>query len=195
MATQQLTIDGVALTIVIERKAVKNINARLRDTTMYVSVPHRLAQARIDEVLPELARRLIRRAHARQVNTEEDALGLVQQVALRFPNKPEIAHVEFVTTQQARWGSYSGQTRTIRLNAALRTMPRWVLEAVVAHELAHVIHLDHSPAFWKLLRQVCPETDRARAFLAGVAWFGSNWEKLPSIERALLARTSEWEEE
>jgi hypothetical protein len=74
-------------------------------------------------------------------------------------------------------------------------MPRWVLEAVVAHELAHVIHQDHSPAFWKLLRRICPDTDRAKAFLSGVSWLGLNWEKLPPVERALLARTTAYEED
>ena len=149
----------------------------------------------LDKVIPDLARRLVRRVHARQVNAEEDALTLARTVAARFANRPEVAEVLFVTTQEARWGSYSPATRTIRLHAALRRMPRWVLEAVVAHELAHVIHQDHSPAFWKLLRRVCSDTDRARAFLAGVSWLGLNWEKLPPVERALLARTTSYEEE
>jgi predicted metal-dependent hydrolase len=129
------------------------------------------------------------------VNAEGDALALAHTIAARFPNKPEVADVQFVTTQEARWGSYSAATRTIRLHAALREMPRWVLEAVVAHELAHVTHQDHSAAFWALLRRVCPETDRARAFLAGVSWLGRHWERLPPVERALLARTTSYEEE
>jgi predicted metal-dependent hydrolase len=141
-------------------------------------------------VLPDLARRLVRRVRARQINAEEDALALANKVAARFPSRPAVAQVEFVTTQQARWGSYSSATRTIRLNAALREMPRWVLEAVVAHELAHVAHHNHGPGFWKLLRSVYPDTDRADAFLAGVSWLGQRWEGLPPIERALLTRVS-----
>jgi predicted metal-dependent hydrolase len=191
---QTITIDGVTLTLVVERKRVKNINARLRETTLSVSAPLSTPQSTLDKVIPDLARRLVRRVHARQINAEEDALALARKVAARFANRPEVAEVVFVTTQEARWGSYSPATRTIRLHAALHRMPRWVLEAVVAHELAHVIHQDHSPAFWKLLRRVCPDTDRARAFLAGVSWLGLNWEKLPPIERALLARTTEYEE-
>ena len=132
----------------------------------------------------------MRRVRARQVNAEEDALALAHKVAARFPNRPAVAHVEFVTTQQARWGSYSSATRTIRLNAALREMPRWVLEAVVAHELAHVTHHDHGRSFWKLLRSVYPDTDRADAFLAGVSWLGRRWDGLPPVERALLTRVS-----
>jgi predicted metal-dependent hydrolase len=191
---QTITIDGVTLTLLVERKRVKNINARLRETTLSVSAPFNTPQATLDQVIPDLARRLVRRAHARQVNAEEDALALAQKIAARFPNRPEVAEVLFVTTQEARWGSYSPATRTIRLHAALRRMPRWVLESVVAHELAHVTHHDHSPAFWRLLRHVYPDTDKARAFLAGVSWMGLNWEKLPPVEQALLARTTKYEE-
>jgi hypothetical protein len=142
----------------------------------------------LDQAIHDLARKLVRRSHAAQVNGEEDALALARQVARRFPKPPEVAAVQFVTTQQARWGSYSPTTRTIRLHAALRRMPRWVLEAVVAHELAHAFHMDHSPAFWELVRQVCPDTDRANAFLHGVGWLAQCWHSLPPVEQALLTR-------
>ncbi len=187
---QTITVDGITLTLMVERKRVKNINARLHESTLSVSVPLHTPQATLDQVIPDLARRLVRRVRARQINAEEDALALALKVAARFPNRPVVAHIEFVTTQQARWGSYSSATRTIRLNAALREMPRWVLEAVVAHELAHVTHHDHGPGFWKLLRSVYPDTDRADAFLAGVSWLGHRWEELPPVERSLLTRVS-----
>ena len=75
-------------------------------------------------------------------------------------------------------------------DAALRHMPKWVLEAVIAHELAHVAHPNHSQQFWKLLREVCPETDEANAFLAGVSWLGRNQERLPETEREILIKDS-----
>ncbi len=183
-----ITVDGVTLTLQIERKRVKNINARLRGEVLAVSAPLNTPQATLDQVIPDLARRLVRRVRARQINTEDDALALVQRVAARFPQPPSVARVRWATNQQARWGSYSAATRTIRLNAALRHMPGWVLEAVVAHELAHVFFQDHGPGFWKLLRSVEPAVDRADAFLAGVTWLGHYWESLPPVERGLLAR-------
>lgn len=189
MSQQTITIDGETLNLVIQRKHVKHINARLRNGVLSVSAPHNVHSATLDEVIPDLARKLIRRMHAMQVNREEDALKLARLVAARFPRPVDVQQVQFVTTQQARWGSYSARTHTIRLNAVLRRMPRWVLEAVVAHELAHVEHLDHSLAFWQLLRQVCPDTDRANAFLAGVSWLAHQWPDLPGVEQQLLART------
>ena len=181
-----LEIDGVTLALRVTRKRVKNINVRLVGKELRVSAPPWVSRRELDEAIGVLARRLVRRERARQVNGQESALELARKVARRFPNRPEIAAASFSTHQRARWGSYNTRTRTIRLNAALRQMPSWVLEAVVAHELAHVSHPDHSPAFWALLRRVCPQTDRARAFLEGVSWFGRSWERLPPVERSLL---------
>jgi len=129
---------------------------------------------------------LVRRGRADVVNSDGGAETIARKVAARFSDPPEVAEVRFVTNQRARWGSYSSQTGVVRLNAALRQMPPWVLEAVVAHELAHSFHLDHSPAFWELVRSVCPKTDRARAFLEGVSWMAAAWEDLPPVERFQL---------
>lgn len=190
-----ITVDGVTLILLIQRKRVKNVNARLLGNTMSLSVPIGMSQETLEPIILDLARKLVRRAHARQVNEAEDARELARRVATRFPEPPEIAHAIFVTTQEARWASYSSVTGTIRLSAVLRRMPRWVLEAVVAHELAHVTHGNHSPAFWDLARRACPDTDRAREFLAGVSWLGHHWEELPAVERALLTGVPEYDEE
>jgi predicted metal-dependent hydrolase len=185
-AATSLNIDGVTLRVVLERKRVRHINARLRQETLFVSAPPHATRQVLDLVIPDLARRLLRRVHARKVNAEEDAIALVRKVAARFPNKPEVEHVEFVTTQTSRWGSYSSRTRTIRLHAALRDMPRWVLEAVVAHELAHVTHMHHGPEFWSLLRAVDPDVDKADGFLAGVSWLARDEGNLSPVTRGLL---------
>ena len=185
-STSTIDVDGVALELAIERKSVKNVNARLSGSALSVSAPRSMPQEAVDEAVLELARRLLRRAHANRVNEAEDALKLACEVAKRFPKEPYIQRVVFVTTQRKRWGSYSTRTKTVRLNAAVRRMPRWVLEAVVAHELAHAFHADHSPAFWDLLLRVCPESERAEAFLAGVSWLAHNREGLPAVEQEIL---------
>ena len=181
-----LDVDGVTLELAVVRKRVKNINARLHGNTLSVSAPRRVSVRELDETILQLARRLVRRSRADAVNSSGGAEAIARKVAARFPKALEVTEVRFVTNQTARWGSYSSQTGIIRLNAALRQMPPWVLEAVVAHELAHVVYLDHSPAFWELVRSVCPKTDRARAFLEGVTWLASSWDSLPPVERSQL---------
>jgi len=182
-----LEVDGVALELKVVRKRVKNINARLHGRALSVSAPYRVTARELEETILELARKLVRRSRADAVNADGGAEAIARKVAQRFPDPPEVAEVRFVTNQKAQWGSYSPQTGVIRLHAALRQMPPWVLEAVVAHELAHTVHLDHSPEFWKLVRSVCSKTDRARAFLEGVGWLAAAWDDLPPVERSQLA--------
>ena len=55
---------------------------------------------------------------------------------------------------QRRWGSCSGngpKDRCIRINWRLVMAPDHVRRSVVAHEVAHLVHFDHSPAFYALL--------------------------------------------
>jgi predicted metal-dependent hydrolase len=187
---RRITIDGTTLTVLVQRKRVKNINARLDGATVRVSAPLSTPRDELERTIHELARTLLRRARATQVNHREEALTLAQRVATRFPEPPAVRRVVFVTNQRAQWGSYSPTTGTIRLNAALRQMPRFVLEAVVTHELAHAVHLNHTPEFWALVRRVCPATDRANAFLEGVTWLSTSWDRLPPVERALLTASA-----
>jgi len=54
---------------------------------------------------------------------------------------------------QRRWGSCSDKAR-IRLNWRLVQAPDYVRRSVVAHEVAHLVHFDHSPAFHTLLDKI-----------------------------------------
>ncbi len=186
-----IIVDGVTLALLVSRKRVRHVNARLRGSSLLVSAPLHLAAAEVDRVVVELARTLLRRRRSRQINGHGELAALAGRVAARFPSPPRVAEVLLSTTQRSRWGSYSARTGTVRLHAALRQMPPWVLEAVIAHELAHVFFRGHSPAFWALVRRVCPDTDRARAFLAGVSWLAGRWGTLPAVERSQLADADE----
>lgn len=58
---------------------------------------------------------------------------------------------------QRRWGSCSGNNRSgrcIRINWRLVMAPDHVRRSVVAHEVAHLVHFDHSPAFHALLGEL-----------------------------------------
>jgi len=64
----------------------------------------------------------------------------------------------------SRWGSCSS---TGRLNFSWRLIlaPPFVLDYLAAHEVSHLRHMNHSAAFWRLTKRICPETSRAELWL------------------------------
>jgi predicted metal-dependent hydrolase len=58
-----------------------------------------------------------------------------------------------LSSAQRRWGSCS-TSGTIRLNWRLVMAPDFVRRSVVAHEVAHLVHMDHSPRFHALLDEL-----------------------------------------
>jgi len=66
--------------------------------------------------------------------------------------------------QKTKWGSCSSKGN-LNFNCLLMLAPDAVIDAVVAHELCHRRHMDHSPAFYAALRAVCPDYDACRAWL------------------------------
>jgi len=69
-----------------------------------------------------------------------------------------------VRAQRSRWGSASA-AGTISINWRLVTAPPEVGEYVVVHELVHLRHMDHSPAFWACVATHWPSHRREREWL------------------------------
>jgi len=69
-----------------------------------------------------------------------------------------------VRDPRTRWGSCSARG-SVSLSWRLMMAPARVAEYVVVHELAHLVHLDHSPAFWDLVARVRPAHRTESAWL------------------------------
>jgi len=69
-----------------------------------------------------------------------------------------------IRNQRWRWGSCN-RAGHICLNWRLVTMPEWVRDYVLIHELMHLKRMDHSPKFWKLVAAACPDYQDARRWL------------------------------
>jgi predicted metal-dependent hydrolase len=66
--------------------------------------------------------------------------------------------------QRTRWGSCS-TSGAMSFNWRLLLAPEAVLDYVVWHEACHLRVMDHSPRFWALVRQHCPDYDVQRRWL------------------------------
>ena len=71
-----------------------------------------------------------------------------------------------LSSAQTRWGSASADG-SIRLNWRLVHHAMPTIDYVVAHELAHLREMNHSPRFWDVVRSVVPDYEQARGALQG----------------------------
>ncbi|MCC6905892.1 MAG: M48 family metallopeptidase [Anaerolineae bacterium] len=81
--------------------------------------------------------------------------------------------IRWVGNMQARLGSCTNGGPTdghIRISERIKDWPNWVVDYVIAHELAHRRYPDHSHDFWDYLRHAYPLTEQARGFIKGVAF-------------------------
>lgn len=74
---------------------------------------------------------------------------------------PSACHLSAART---RWGSCTAQG-VIRLNWRLLQAPPAIIDYVVAHELAHLMHMNHSAAFWAQVAALYPDWRVARQWL------------------------------
>jgi len=73
-----------------------------------------------------------------------------------------------LSNAQTQWGSCT-RGGHVRLNWRLVQAPLAIIDYVAAHELAHLVHLDHSPRFWAQVAVLCPEALARRAELRGMS--------------------------
>lgn len=73
-----------------------------------------------------------------------------------------------VRDQASRWGSAITRKGEGHISYSWRLIcaPPDILEYVCAHECAHLIEANHSPAFWALCEQLFPDTKMAKRWLA-----------------------------
>jgi predicted metal-dependent hydrolase len=109
--------------------------------------PH--VDRRIADFLKREARRDLEHASLRHAET----LGvIVRRIAVR--------------DQSSRWGSCSN-SGVLSFSWRLILAPPYVLDYLAAHEVAHLVELNHSPKFWRLVRRLYPNFERAKAWLDG----------------------------
>jgi predicted metal-dependent hydrolase len=83
------------------------------------------------------------------------------ELAARIGARP--ARISIRDTQ-SRWGSCSTE-RSLSFSWRLILAPPFVLDYVVAHEVAHMRHMNHGPRFWKLVGLLTSEADAAQEWL------------------------------
>lgn len=145
-----LPILGREVRVVVEKDPTrKSTHIELQDYTL-------LVQTNLDEYEPRIKRFL--KSLAREYLTD-----ILKEKTAQLEKKPKKIQIRDTKT---RWGSCSADGN-ISLSWRLIFAPPDAMDYVVAHEAAHLIHMDHSKNFWAQCEALCV------GYKAGKKWMKS----------------------
>ena len=149
-------------------RRTRTVSAYRKDGKVIVMIPARFTRAEesewVDTMLGKLAR-----SEQRGRRTDDQLMRRARELSREYLlGRAEPASVRWVTNMTTRWGSCTTGEGTIRLSDRLRTMPTWVIDYVLLHELAHLLEPNHDARFWGWVDRF-PRSERAKGYLEGIA--------------------------
>lgn len=95
----------------------------------------------------------------------KEAATLLAEKAEEFAEILQVSYADIrIKDQKSRWGSCSSKGN-LNFNWRIVMAPEPVCDYVVIHELCHLVHLDHSAKFWKLVESICPDYEQYKKWL------------------------------
>jgi predicted metal-dependent hydrolase len=149
----------VKVEVVRSARRRKTVQAREVKGILRISIPATMTTTEEQRWVAEMLRRVERRSATAQIDLADRATELAKRYDLPLPS-----HIRWSDQQEWRWGSCTPAERSIRISNRLGKEPRWVLDYVIVHELAHLVVASHDRRFWALVNRY-PRAERARGFL------------------------------
>lgn len=99
--------------------------------------------------------------------TRQEFFALIMQYMQRYETLFGVhAHNVGFRLNRTRWGSCNPKTKHITFNVKLQYLPETLIEHVVCHEVAHLVHRGHDKKFYELLRAHNEDPKKIRKELA-----------------------------
>lgn len=163
--------------IIIRRSSRRHrtLSARMEGTSVLVMVPMGMRKADQNRQVMELVDKVTRSQARRRSGATSDELTRRARRLCRAHLEPRVGHpvepisVRWVSNQNTRWGSCTPAMGQIRLSDRMVGFPNWVIDHVLAHELCHLVEVNHNRRFHELLAGF-PNAERAEGFLNGYQW-------------------------
>jgi predicted metal-dependent hydrolase len=188
MAEQKKTLaltNGDILQLTIRRDKRLKKTARWQrepDGSLLVRIPYRYPKKNIPTLLETIRVQVESQKQRARRRTDADLQARAEAINEKyFGGKVQWEAIRWVPPMKTRLGSCTTGGPTdghIRISEEIKAWPQWVVDYIIAHEMAHRLHPNHSKAFWQTLEKTYPMTERARGFVKGVMFAqGRQWDE------------------
>jgi predicted metal-dependent hydrolase len=149
--------------IITSRQRRRTVAARLRSGVLELLVPATMPIAERQHWAEVMSKRLERRTERRRPTDqrlEERARRLNER---HFDGRLRWTSIGFADMDH-QWGSCSFTDGAIRIARRAAALPDWVIDYLLVHELAHLVHSDHGSEFHEL-ENLYSLAERAKGYL------------------------------
>ena len=165
--------EPIAVEVVRDLRLRKTIRWEWNGTKIRVRAPWHLRQDQLDQQVAEIVEKVKRKRAQVRARADVDLEARARQINKRCFGGELMWHsIRWVSNMRQRLGSCTTGGPTdgdIRLSSEIKSWPEWVVDYIIAHELAHRRYPGHSPEFWALVSRY-PQAERARGFVLGAAF-------------------------
>ena len=151
--------------IIRSQRRRRTVSARIVENTLLVSAPLMLSGERLDKIVAGFKVKFEKKKLKEELDKKESLFDIASRLNKKyFANQPKINSIEYVTNQSRKFGCCNYRSGEIRISHKIGSMPAWVRDYVIIHEIAHLIEPNHSRAFWNIVSRY-KLAERARGFL------------------------------
>lgn len=163
LAPYDPSMSDLKVDLVRSKQRRRTAQAYVREGRLKVMVPFGLAPDEEARLVETLVARVSRKVSTADVDLVQRARNLARKYGL-----PEPATIEWSDRQTTRWGSCTPAEGSIRVSNRLASMPGWVLDSVLVHEMAHLEQPNHGPKFKALVGRY-ELSERAKGYLMAMS--------------------------
>lgn len=160
---QEIQQQRPPVRIITSRKRRRTVAARMTAGVLEIVVPSTMPVIEREHWADVFQRRFARRAERKRPSDARLAERARTLNGRHFGGSLGWTSIGFAEMER-QWGSCTYTDGAIRIARRAASLPDWVLDYLLVHELAHLLQSDHGPAFHELENRY-PLTERAKGYL------------------------------
>jgi predicted metal-dependent hydrolase len=165
--------DPITVEVVRDGRLRTRIHWEWNGNHVRIRAPGRVPKRELDKHVAQIVEEVKRKRSKVRARADADLEALARKINRTYYDGEISWHsIRWVSNMRKRLGSCTNGGPTdgdIRISDRAKGWPKWVIEYIVAHELAHRRHPNHSKAFWTFVDRY-PKAERARGFIMGLAF-------------------------
>lgn len=167
MGTSESNLTQQDVEVRRSKRRKRTVSAYRQDGRLIVLMPATFTIAEERLWVERMAAKVDQQSR-RSRGTDEQLMTRARELSRTYLSGQAVpASVRWVDNMTTRWASCTTTSREIRMSDRLQSMPEWVVDYVLLHELAHLVEASHNAYFWSLVDQY-PRAERAKGYLEGV---------------------------